>query len=146
MSRSKVSRREFLYMSGLGAASVCLSAVVARGEAAQGNKADETQVNQLPKAPASQEIPVTPQNEAPELASLVQEGLLPPLVDRLPVNPLVLTPINAIGKYGGVWRTYWNGGWSGYFQETQYGHSPLRWIDDGMSISSRRLRYLVSEC
>jgi peptide/nickel transport system substrate-binding protein len=133
MSRSKVSRREFMYMSGLGAASVLLSAVVARGEAAQGNKADEKQVIQLLDAKPLQEIPITPQNEAPELASLVQEGLLPPLVDRLPVNPLVLTPINTIGKYGGGMRLSqsWQGGFT---EEMMYGHSPLRYIKDAQEI------------
>jgi peptide/nickel transport system substrate-binding protein len=43
-------------------------------------------------------------NEAPELAALVKAGKLPPVKDRLPAEPLVLKPLNEVGKYGGTWR------------------------------------------
>ncbi|WP_283130494.1 ABC transporter substrate-binding protein [Enterovibrio norvegicus] len=39
--------------------------------------------------------------QAPELASLVEAGKLPPLEQRLPTNPLVVTPYESIGQYGG---------------------------------------------
>ena len=39
--------------------------------------------------------------EAPMLARLVAQGKLPPVEDRLPENPLVLHPIESIGRYGG---------------------------------------------
>jgi peptide/nickel transport system substrate-binding protein len=42
--------------------------------------------------------------ESPELAELVSSGELPPLEERLPVNPLVLEA-DEIGTYGGTWRT-----------------------------------------
>src|ERR1051326_2052101 len=42
--------------------------------------------------------------EAPELAELVRQGKLPPVAQRLPDEPLVLKPLNSVGKYGGVWR------------------------------------------
>jgi len=42
--------------------------------------------------------------EAPELAALVSAGKLPPLDQRLPSDPLVVTPIDRVGKYGGTWR------------------------------------------
>lgn len=134
MSRNKVSRREFLYMSGLGAASLLLSAVVARGKAAPENKPDEKHANQLPDAPPSQEIPITSEKEAPELARLVQEGLLPPLVDRLPTHPLVLAPINAIGQYGGRLKmaSWWQ---DGGITSKMYGHSPIRFVDDGLRLA-----------
>lgn len=41
-------------------------------------------------------------NEAPMLAELVQAGQLPPVEERLPPEPLVVTPKNAIGTYGGT--------------------------------------------
>ncbi len=44
-------------------------------------------------------------NEAPGLAAMVADGKLPPVAERLPVNPVVLEPINEIGKYGGTWRS-----------------------------------------
>jgi len=43
-------------------------------------------------------------HEAPELAELVKAGKLPPVEDRVPVEPLVLEPPIEVGKYGGFWR------------------------------------------
>ena len=43
-------------------------------------------------------------NEAPLLAQLVQAGLLPPVEERLPDEPLVLDVYEEIGQYGGTWR------------------------------------------
>jgi len=43
-------------------------------------------------------------NEAPMLAELVKQGKLPPVEKRLPENPLVVEPVEEIGKYGGTWR------------------------------------------
>jgi hypothetical protein len=42
--------------------------------------------------------------EAPVLQERVAAGELPPVADRLPENPLVLTPLEAIGTYGGTWN------------------------------------------
>lgn len=44
------------------------------------------------------------QKEAPMLAEQVAAGTLPPLEERLPVNPLVVEPYEAPGKYGGTWK------------------------------------------
>ncbi|HEX3349356.1 MAG TPA: ABC transporter substrate-binding protein [Acetobacteraceae bacterium] len=43
-------------------------------------------------------------HEAPALAKLVADGKLPPLKDRLPAQPLVVTPIERVGAYGGTLR------------------------------------------
>lgn len=48
--------------------------------------------------------------EAPELAALVSAGTLPPLEERLPANPVVVTPETSVGKYGGTWRSSLVGG------------------------------------
>lgn len=50
------------------------------------------------------------QMEAPALAEMVASGELPPLADRLPVEPLVVEPVESLGKYGGIWRTALVGG------------------------------------
>lgn len=42
--------------------------------------------------------------EAPELAALVKDGKLPALADRLPKNPMVVTPFEKVGTYGGTLR------------------------------------------
>jgi peptide/nickel transport system substrate-binding protein len=43
-------------------------------------------------------------NEAPQLAELVAAGKLPPVAERVGSEPLVLRPVDEIGKYGGTWR------------------------------------------
>jgi len=42
--------------------------------------------------------------EAPMLAELVKAGKLPPVDERVPLDPLVVEPIEEIGQYGGTWR------------------------------------------
>jgi peptide/nickel transport system substrate-binding protein len=42
--------------------------------------------------------------EAPMLADLVKAGKLPPVEQRVPQDPLVVKPLNEIGKYGGTLR------------------------------------------
>lgn len=41
-------------------------------------------------------------SEAPELAEAVAKGELPPVAERLPAQPIVVKPEEAIGKYGGI--------------------------------------------
>lgn len=48
-------------------------------------------------------------SEAPQLADLVKQGKLPPVEQRLPKNPLVVTPYEEVGQYGGNWRRTWTG-------------------------------------
>ncbi|MDR9805644.1 ABC transporter substrate-binding protein [Rhizobium hidalgonense] len=51
-------------------------------------------------------------NEAAILKDKVSGGALPPLKDRLPENPLVIKPVDTIGKYGGDWNMALVGGGS----------------------------------
>lgn len=41
-------------------------------------------------------------NETPILADRVVKGTLPPVSERSPANPLVVVPIEEIGRYGGT--------------------------------------------
>ncbi|MFB9661693.1 ABC transporter substrate-binding protein [Glycomyces mayteni] len=43
--------------------------------------------------------------EAPMLAERVEAGDLPPVEERLPKEPLVVTPAESSGQYGGTWTT-----------------------------------------
>jgi peptide/nickel transport system substrate-binding protein len=64
-----------------------------------------------PAAPAQAGAAVdTDQKEAPMLAERVASGELPPLEERLPANPKVVTPVEGPGKYGGTWRMGLRGG------------------------------------
>ncbi|MGC9029221.1 MAG: ABC transporter substrate-binding protein [Desulfomonilaceae bacterium] len=47
--------------------------------------------------------------ESPMLEKLVAEGKLPPLEQRLPQQPVVVTPVTRPGVYGGVWRRAYTG-------------------------------------
>ncbi|MEZ4637678.1 MAG: ABC transporter substrate-binding protein [Caldilineaceae bacterium] len=52
----------------------------------------------------------TAAKEAPMLAEMVAAGELPPLEERIPTNPMVVTPVESLGEYGGTWRTGLRGG------------------------------------
>jgi peptide/nickel transport system substrate-binding protein len=52
---------------------------------------------------------ITEFKESPMFADLVQQGKLPPVAERLPKNPVVVTPYEEIGQYGGTWRRTWTG-------------------------------------
>ena len=43
-------------------------------------------------------------SEAPQLAALVKSGDLPPVEERISRSPLVIEPLDEIGKYGGIIR------------------------------------------
>jgi len=47
--------------------------------------------------------------EAPDLAELVKQGKLPPVKERIGQDPIVVKPVHAIGKYGGIWRRGFTG-------------------------------------
>jgi len=77
--------------------------------------------------------------EAPSLRALVNAGQLPPVEQRLPTKPYVVphkwvTP----GKYGGTFRTATrqsnDAGMGNALAEAMYGHSPLRYLRDGLEI------------
>ena len=43
-------------------------------------------------------------SQSPMLDAQVDSGALPPLSERLPENPAVVTPFNEVGTYGGTMR------------------------------------------
>jgi peptide/nickel transport system substrate-binding protein len=64
---------------------------------------------------------------------MVSAGSLPPLDERLPQNPLVVAmPWQSAGKYGGRQRSLHS--YVGHQQESMYGNSPIRWVDDGLGV------------
>ncbi len=48
-------------------------------------------------------------SQAPMLQQLVAQGKLPPVEERLPVDPLVIVPPEQNGPYGGTWTRFGNG-------------------------------------
>lgn len=69
-------------------------------------KAEEPAAAEPTKAPEPTVAPepVSKFSEAPQFAEMVAAGKLPPVEERLPEEPLVVTPLNEVGKYGGVQR------------------------------------------
>ncbi|WP_154792565.1 ABC transporter substrate-binding protein [Occultella kanbiaonis] len=67
--------------------------------------------------------------EAPSLAAQVEAGELPPVEERLPSTPLVVEPLNQVGRYGGTWRSAMITEEDRTWLEQSIGYEPLvRWI------------------
>ena len=71
--------------------------------------------------------------EAPQLKAMVDAGTLPPVAERLPLEPLVIQPAEEIGVYGGQFIDSWGGG--NIADIRQFGYEPLvRWSVDGSEV------------
>ncbi|MGI6208423.1 MAG: ABC transporter substrate-binding protein [Anaerolineae bacterium] len=108
-----MSRRAFLRFSGLAATAAVAAACAPAATTTPVPGATEVLT---PTAPAGEtpaatlEPGVTPTpvemrfSEAPMLAQQVEAGTLPPVEERLPVDPMVITAIQEPGQYSGTWR------------------------------------------
>lgn len=101
--RTKLTRRQFLYLSTLATAGAVASAcapltpeVTAPTEVAPEPTSAPTSEPEEPAAteepeeatePTAEPEPVSMYKEAPMLAALVESGALPPVEERLPLNP-----------------------------------------------------------
>ncbi|CAN7344135.1 ABC transporter substrate-binding protein [Devosia sp. LjRoot16] len=66
--------------------------------------------------------------QAPMLDDAVSSGTLPAVADRLPADPLVITPVETVGSYGGTWRSgLLKSGDAAYFMRTVAYDGLLRW-------------------
>jgi peptide/nickel transport system substrate-binding protein len=71
----------------------------------EGPAATEAPATQAPSGTEAPTVEVSAFAEAPALAEQVAAGTLPPVEERLPDNPVVTTPVESVGKYGGTLRT-----------------------------------------
>jgi peptide/nickel transport system substrate-binding protein len=111
---SHVSRREFLRigtMSAIGvAAAACQAQTVVVKETVEVEKEVTTVVEKEKEVTKVVEKEVTPTpmpsefTEAPLLSDMVTAGDLPPVDERLAKDPMVLSPLEGIGTYGGIVR------------------------------------------
>lgn len=76
----------------------------------------------LPAIPALAQAPL---KEAPALAEAVAAGTIPPLADRLPLNPMVVQPFESVGQHGGDLRAALVGGGSLNMMHRYQGYEPL---------------------
>ncbi|HZC28019.1 MAG TPA: ABC transporter substrate-binding protein [Actinopolymorphaceae bacterium] len=136
-NRDGLSRRTLLHLSAVTAAGVILAACSAGDGGTNGaGKQPARSGNTVPKGSKTKPLPVPARlKEAPELKKLVDAGTLPPVEKRLPETPYVV-PHNWLkqGKYGGAINTVTTASDSGAHAEYMYGHSLLRWLNDGQAI------------
>lgn len=73
--------------------------------------------------------------ESPMLAEKVAAGELPPVDERLPVDPLVLElPWASVGKYGGTMKRATTDADMSDTSMYMYGHSATHWADGGTAV------------
>lgn len=110
-----LKRRDFIKLSSVAVLGTVAAACAPKVEApvveqpttaAQAPEATKPPEAAAPTAPAATAAPVTPKQaqEPPLLADQVKSGKLPPVAERLPEKPLVVTDRAAIGTYGGEIR------------------------------------------
>ena len=68
--------------------------------------------------------------QAPSLDEQVKSGKLPAVEARLPENPLVVTPVEEVGQYGGTWRAAFKGPADFHAYQRNVYESMLRWPRD----------------
>lgn len=66
--------------------------------------------------------------DAPGLSEAVAEGIIPPVHQRLPRTPLLVQPLEGIGRHGGTWRMGMVGNGDGLLLYRSFGYEQLvRW-------------------
>ena len=122
MEKKKLSRREFLRVSAVGAAGLAAAAcapatpqiiekviketVVVEKEVEKVVKETvevqvETVIKETVEVEKIVEVERLSMRQSPDLADLVSAGTLPPLEERMALEPMVLPVVEEIGTYGG---------------------------------------------
>jgi peptide/nickel transport system substrate-binding protein len=97
------TRRQFMATASAAAVVAPAGHALAQAVAGTGKFGESTLVGKLEGPNIATSMPAS-FKEAPQLAALVAQGKLPPVASRLPTEPLVLKPLDSIGRYGGTWR------------------------------------------
>jgi len=102
----KIRRRDFLKISSVAVLGAVAAACGANPTAAPAPTSAPAAVPTDTPAPAPKATaaPVTTYTDPPMLADLVKSGKLPPVDQRLPVNPVVVSGRDAVGVFGGEVR------------------------------------------
>ena len=143
--KGKLTRREFIRLSAVGAAGVVATActvatpTIPPTTAAPAAEPTATKKPMNISATATQgptATPVSKFNEAPMLADLVKAGSLPPVEERLPVNPAVMVGVESVGTYGGALRRGFSGV-SDRWGPTKLQDRGMAWFDQDLAIHPR---------
>ncbi|WP_460522545.1 ABC transporter substrate-binding protein [Flindersiella endophytica] len=137
MVSTGLDRRALLKLSAVAAGGVALAACSGpSGGNTNSRDKDGATENPALKGSKTKPLPKPKQfKEAPDLATLVKSGKLDPVEQRLPKNPYVV-PHNWIkpGKYGGTILSITGSSEDAGHAEYMYGHSLLRWLNDGQDV------------
>src|SRR5690606_19489389 len=135
--RGAVSRRLLLQGSAITAGALMLGACGGpSNQSSGGDTSGDRQVDESKKGSAEKPLPKPDKlSESPMLADQVKAGKLPPLEERIPENPYVV-PHRWLeeGKYGGTLQMVADAADQANIKELMYGHSPLRWLNDGLTV------------
>ncbi len=110
MKKRRISRRDFLRVSAVTTAGVLAGCAQPTPEIVKETVVVEKEVTVAPEViekEVEKQVTVIVEkvpekfHEAPMLADRVAAGTLPPVGERLPVNPAVVGGRDAIGEYGG---------------------------------------------
>lgn len=98
MIENKLSRRDFLKASAIAATGVLVQACAQ--PAVEPTAAPPEQATQAPakEEPTPTPVPEMPK-EAPGMVDAVAAGSLPPVEERIPVDPMVVEPFDETGQY-----------------------------------------------
>ena len=132
----RISRRQFVKLSSLATAGLVASACGAGGDTAAVEEATTEDQTTSAASDAGSDAPVSPPgqyNEAPMLADLVAGGELPPVDERLPVNPSVVDSVEGIGNYGGTIRRGFKGV-SDRWGPTKMQNEALTWYNPDLTV------------
>lgn len=100
-----MNRRRLTVFSLLVIVSLILAACGGAAAPAPAAAPTEAPAAAEPAAAAPEAPAAAAAKEAPALADMVAAGTLPALADRLPAEPVVTTPYESVGKYGGTLHT-----------------------------------------
>ncbi|SDS61779.1 ABC transporter substrate-binding protein [Actinopolymorpha singaporensis] len=132
-----LTRRSLLYGSAVAAAALSLAGCNSSSGGQEGSKKTAAKSGSANRKGSARKPLAPPSSfkEAPTLAAQVKAGKLPPVEKRLPEKPYVV-PHNWLepGTYGGNVRIMIPATDDGQLKEYMYGHSPLRWLNDGLDI------------
>lgn len=134
------SKRSLAFFSLLMVAALVVAACAGQAPAPQEAPAEAAPAEAVQEPAAAPAAPGE-YNEAPMLAERVQAGDLPPVDERLPVNPLVVEPVEQVGIYGGTWRMMDSSDALGFLRMTAYVEPFVKWNRD---VSGHRANLLES--
>lgn len=143
MTGPRLTRRKLLRAAMVGGTGLIAAACTAPAPQAQAPAVQAPASTSAPDQPAATTAPSADTapatgnasgKEAPALADMVQQGNLPPLEERLPKDPMVLTPIEEVGTYGGKLAWVIQGPQYGSYEYQFLYEAPYRWSADATKV------------